>query len=134
MPRTPPGSKEIEHRCDKLVHELVKTLHRTFITPIDREDIHDLGSAMDDVVDLIDAAASRAVLFKVEGEIPDASGLARVIHTQAEEMPQGRGAPARCRDGPRGVPAASTIWRRRATASTARPWRASSSPGGIRSS
>ena len=78
--------KEIEHRCDKLVHELVKTLHRTFITPIDREDIHDLGSAMDDVVDLIDAAASRAVLFKVEGEIPDASGLARVIHTQAEEI------------------------------------------------
>jgi len=80
--------KEIEHRCDKLVHELVKTLHRTFITPIDREDIHDLGSAMDDVVDLIDAAASRAVLFKVEGEIPDASGLARIIHKQAEEIRQ----------------------------------------------
>src|SRR5213594_2031147 len=51
--------KEIEHRCDVLIHELVKTLHRTFITPIDREDIHDLGAAMDDMVDLIDAVASR---------------------------------------------------------------------------
>ena len=44
--------KEIEHRCDVLIHELVKTLHRTFITPIDREDIHDLGARMDDMVDL----------------------------------------------------------------------------------
>src|SRR5439155_23225652 len=78
--------KEIEHRCDKLVHELVKTLNTTFITPIDREDIHDLGSAMDDVVDLIDAAASRAVLFKVGSEIPDAKDLAHIIHLQAEEI------------------------------------------------
>jgi uncharacterized protein len=80
--------KEIEHRCDKIVHELVKTLHRTFITPIDREDIHDLGSAMDDVVDLIDAAASRTVLFKMQSDIPDAADLARIIHLQAEEMRQ----------------------------------------------
>ncbi|HEU4400555.1 MAG TPA: DUF47 family protein [Candidatus Polarisedimenticolia bacterium] len=80
--------KEIEHRCDKHVHELVRTLHRTFITPIDREDIHDLGSSMDDVVDLIDAAASRAVLFRIESEIPDAADLARIIHKQAEEIRQ----------------------------------------------
>ena len=80
--------KEIEHRCDVLIHELVKTLHRTFITPIDREDIHDLGAAMDDMVDLIDAAASRAVLFKVGGDIPDAADLARIIHRQAEEIRQ----------------------------------------------
>src|SRR6185436_5127110 len=61
--------KDIEHRCDVLIHELVKALHRTFITPIDREDIHDLGSHLDDLVDLIDAAASRAVMFRVSGEI-----------------------------------------------------------------
>ena len=71
--------KEIEHRCDGLIHELVKTLHRTFITPIDREDIHDLASRMDDLVDLIDAVASRAVLFRVGGEIPDAADLARIF-------------------------------------------------------
>ena len=80
--------KEIEHRCDVQIHELVKTLHRTFITPIDREDIHDLGARMDDLVDLIDAVASRAVLFKVGGEIPDAADLAKIIHRQAEEIRQ----------------------------------------------
>jgi uncharacterized protein len=80
--------KEIEHRCDGHVHELVKALHRTFITPIDREDIHDLGGSMDDLVDLIDAAASRAVLFRVGSEIPDAADLARIIHKQAEEIRQ----------------------------------------------
>jgi len=78
--------KEIEHRCDVQIHELVKTLHRTFITPIDREDIHDLASRMDDLVDLIDAVASRAVLFRVGGEIPDAADLARIIHQQAVEI------------------------------------------------
>src|SRR6266704_55719 len=75
--------KEIEHRCDVQIHELVKTLHRTFITPIDREDIHDLASRMDDLVDLV---ASRAVLFRVGGEIPDAADLARIIHQQAVEI------------------------------------------------
>ncbi len=80
--------KEIEHRCDGLIHELVKTLHRTFITPIDREDIHDLASRMDDLVDLIDAVASRAVLFRVGGDVPDAADLARIIHKQAEEIHQ----------------------------------------------
>src|SRR6266704_1805023 len=71
--------KEIEHRCDVQIHELVKTLHRTFITPIDREDIHDLASRMDDLIDLIDAVASRAVLYRVSGEIPDAADMARII-------------------------------------------------------
>lgn len=78
--------KDIEHRCDGLIHELVKALHRTFITPIDREDIHDLASRMDDFVDLIDAIASRAVLFRVGGEIPDAANLAGIIHEQALEI------------------------------------------------
>jgi hypothetical protein len=80
--------KEIEHRCDARIHELVKALHRTFITPIDREDIHDLGAAVDDLVDLIDAAASRSVLFKVGSDIPDAAELARIIHGQAGEIRQ----------------------------------------------
>ncbi len=80
--------KEIEHRCDGLIHELVRTLHRTFITPIDREDIHDLAAALDDIVDLIDAAASRAVLFKVGGDVPDAADLALIIEKQTEEIRQ----------------------------------------------
>lgn len=80
--------KDIEHRCDRLIHELVKTLHQTFITPIDREDIHDLAASMDDIVDLMDAAAGRAVLFGVSGDVPDAAEMARIIRQQAEEIRQ----------------------------------------------
>jgi len=80
--------KTIEHRCDELVHTLVRTLNQTFITPFDREDIHDLGSSMDDIVDLIDGAASHAVLYKVGSDVPDAAGLAGIILKQAEEVRQ----------------------------------------------
>jgi len=45
--------KELEHRCDFLTHEIIQRLHRTFVTPIDREDIHELAKAMDDVMDAI---------------------------------------------------------------------------------
>ena len=78
--------KDIEHRCDGVVHDLVRALNRTFITPLDREDIHDLGSTLDDVVDLIDAVASRAVLFKVGAEVPDGAALAAIIRAQAAEI------------------------------------------------
>jgi uncharacterized protein Yka (UPF0111/DUF47 family) len=78
--------KDIEHRCDRLIHDLVRTLHRTFITPIDREDIHDLAASIDDLVDLIDASASRTVLFKVGDQVPDAAELARIIQAQAVEV------------------------------------------------
>ena len=78
--------KTIEHSCDRIIHDLVRELNRTFITPFDREDIHDLGTALDDIVDLIDATASRAVLFRVGGEVPEAAGLAGVIKRQAGEI------------------------------------------------
>jgi len=78
--------KEIEHRCDHLVHDLVRELNKTFITPFDREDIYDLGTSLDDLVDLIDASASRTVLFKVGREVPDAAGFADVLRRQAEEI------------------------------------------------
>jgi len=80
--------KTIEHHCDELVHTLIRTLNQTFITPFDREDIHDLGSSMDDIVDRIDAAASHSLLYKVGGDVPDAAALAGVILKQAEEVRQ----------------------------------------------
>jgi uncharacterized protein Yka (UPF0111/DUF47 family) len=123
--------KDIEHRCDVLIHELVKALHRTFITPIDREDIHDLGSHLDDLVDMIDAAASRAVLFRVSAEIPDAADLTRIIHRQAEEI---RLAVTRLKDPKAIMEHASTSSRRRGTGCTARRWCASSTRGAIRCS
>jgi len=76
--------KEIEHRCDHMVHDLVRELYRTFITPFDREDIHDLCTSIDDVVDLINSTASRVVLFRVGREVPDAAALAGAIRRQSE--------------------------------------------------
>ena len=57
--------KAIEHAGDEIAHTIIMKLNQTFITPIDREDIHELCSTLDDVIDLIDAAASRFVLYRV---------------------------------------------------------------------
>jgi len=61
-------------------------LNKTFITPIDREDIHALGSALDDVLDLVDAAADRIIIYKVKAVTPGAKQLAKVILHGAEIM------------------------------------------------
>lgn len=71
--------KYLEHKGDQLTHELMMKLNRTFITPFDREDIHALGSALDDVLDLVDAAASRLVTYKVKEITPGARQLGKVI-------------------------------------------------------
>ena len=47
--------KEVEHKCDFLTHEIIQRLNRTFVTPLDREDIHALARSLDDVMDAIDA-------------------------------------------------------------------------------
>ena len=49
--------KEVEHKCDFLTHEIIQRLNQTFVTPLDREDIHSLARSLDDVMDAIDAAA-----------------------------------------------------------------------------
>ena len=71
--------KAIEHKGDIMTHGIVKKLNQTFITPFDREDIHALSSAMDDVLDLIDAVASRAVIYKVKESTEGARELTRLI-------------------------------------------------------
>jgi predicted phosphate transport protein (TIGR00153 family) len=57
--------KVMEHEGDELVHQIIQKLHRSFITPIDHEDISKLASLYDDVIDLIDATANRIFLFKI---------------------------------------------------------------------
>ena len=57
--------KEVEHKCDFLTHELIQRLNRTFVTPIDREDIHALARSLDDVMDAIDAAAAVIRLYSL---------------------------------------------------------------------
>ena len=71
--------KEIEHKCDFLSHEIYQRLHRTFVTPIDREDIHALTRSLDDVMDTIDATAGYVRLYKVHKVKFGARELARVI-------------------------------------------------------
>ncbi len=80
--------KFLEHKGDQLTHELMMKLNRTFITPFDREDIHALGSALDDVLDLMDAAAGRLVTYKVGQVTPGARQLTKVILHAAEILRQ----------------------------------------------
>jgi predicted phosphate transport protein (TIGR00153 family) len=71
--------KEVEHKCDFLTHEIIQRLNRTFVTPIDREDIHALARSLDDVMDAIDAAATVVRLYRLTSVRPGARELARVI-------------------------------------------------------
>src|SRR5216684_880569 len=57
--------RDLEHHGDNITHEIFTKLNQTFITPFDREDIHALSSHLDDVLDLVEAAASRFVLYRV---------------------------------------------------------------------
>lgn len=78
--------KNCEHQCDDLTHSIVTKLNRSFITPIDREDIYDLAGALDDVLDLIDATSSRTIIYNVEASTPPAIKLANVLYQAVEEV------------------------------------------------
>jgi predicted phosphate transport protein (TIGR00153 family) len=71
--------KEVEHSCDVLTHEIVKKLNQTFITPIDREDIHALASGLDDIVDAIEYTAKRVILYRVEESTSHARRMSDVL-------------------------------------------------------
>lgn len=71
--------KEIEHKCDFLSHEVYQRLHRTFVTPLDREDIHALARSLDDIMDTIDATAGYVRLYRVQKIRYGARELARMI-------------------------------------------------------
>jgi uncharacterized protein len=78
--------KDLEHKGDELTHHVIDELNKTFITPIDREDIHDLCSALDDVLDLIDNVAARIVLFRISEPIHGVPEMCSVLLSQAKEM------------------------------------------------
>lgn len=71
--------KEVEHKCDFLSHEVYQRLHKTFVTPLDREDIHALARSLDDVMDEIDATAGYVRLYRVQQVRFGARELARII-------------------------------------------------------
>jgi predicted phosphate transport protein (TIGR00153 family) len=71
--------KEVEHKGDSITHEIIQKLNKTFITPLDREDIYNLASKLDDILDLIDASASRVIMYNVESIPPEAKSLGFII-------------------------------------------------------
>ncbi len=78
--------KEVEHKCDFLTHEIIQRLNKTFVTPIDREDIHELARTLDDVMDAIDNAASLIPLYRIDKIRPGARELTRIIIQQTDEI------------------------------------------------
>src|ERR1051326_7029642 len=78
--------KEIEHQGDQITHEIVKRLNTTFITPIDREDIHALATRLDDVLDFIEAAAERLVVYRIKEPTSASRAMASVIVQMTHSM------------------------------------------------
>ncbi len=76
----------IERVGDELTHAILTKLNQTFITPFDREDIHELASKLDDVLDFINAAASRIVMYRISTPPPAAGELANIILMQSQEL------------------------------------------------
>lgn len=86
VPEQVQSIKAIEHNGDEITHQIFRKLNQTFITPFDREDIHELCSTMDDVIDLIDAAASRFVLYRVDAVRPGTAELVKVLAAATLEL------------------------------------------------
>ncbi|MGH7773577.1 MAG: DUF47 domain-containing protein [Candidatus Binatia bacterium] len=77
---------DLEHEGDRITHRAVRMLNQTFITPIDREDMYALTTALDDVMDTIEAAASRMVLYKIQKVSPQAKELCDIIVNSSEQV------------------------------------------------
>ena len=78
--------KQIEHECDEITHAVVEALHKTFITPIDRNDIYRLITKMDDIMDYVEAAADRLALYEIPTMTKEAGDLARCLVSSAEHV------------------------------------------------
>ena len=84
--------KDLEHTADDATHELINKVNSSFITPFDREDIHGLASALDDCMDMMDAAVDLIVLYRI-GDLPSGISdqvevLSRMSELTAEAMPR----------------------------------------------
>jgi uncharacterized protein Yka (UPF0111/DUF47 family) len=84
--------RHVEERCDSITHEVYQRLNRTFVTPLDREDIHGLARSLDDVMDAIDASAAVIRRYRIPEVQFGARELARIIARAAEQIRQGAAA------------------------------------------
>src|ERR1700751_5401231 len=77
---------ECEHEGDRITHEIIDRLNHTFVTPIDREDILALASALDDIVDYTEEVADYLGLYQIEAPMDQAISLARVLNLACQEV------------------------------------------------
>lgn len=78
--------KTLEGQGDKITHDTVRALHQTWITPLDREEIHALISKLDDVLDYIEAASERIALYEITESTKEARELAQVLIATAADV------------------------------------------------
>lgn len=78
--------KEKESEGDDITHRIIESLHRTFVTPIDREDIHSLATKLDDILDHMEAVSERIVLFKIDRSTQYAQSFATVLIESVEAV------------------------------------------------
>ena len=78
--------EKFEHIGDTITHSIITRLNQTFITPFDREDIHELASKIDDVIDLMDAVATRLVTYRVQSIRAGVAELAATVRDSTAEM------------------------------------------------
>jgi hypothetical protein len=77
---------DIEHETDVITHRCVEALHKTFITPFDRDNIHRLITRMDDVMDFVEAASERIALYELSVMTADVRDLADVLYRAAQQV------------------------------------------------
>jgi predicted phosphate transport protein (TIGR00153 family) len=80
--------REIEHSCDRTTRAIIDRLNRTFVTPLDREDIHALAGSLDDVMDAIDAAAAVIRLYKITHVRSGAKRLVEIVCDSMDDITQ----------------------------------------------
>ena len=78
--------RDCEHEGDRITHDIIQRLNHTFVTPIEREDILQLASVLDDIVDLIDEVADYLGLYQLEAPMSQAQALARILRAATAEI------------------------------------------------
>ena len=80
--------RQREHEGDEITHQIIRALNTTFVTPFDREDIHELASGIDDILDLIEAVSDLLVLHHIEQPLPEMRQQAEILTRATEQCYQ----------------------------------------------
>lgn len=81
-----PRLRELEHECDDVTHEIYRLINQTFVTPMEREDIYELASSLDEVVDLAEEVSDKIDLYRVKEITPAARRMGEVLAKAGKEL------------------------------------------------